>query len=67
VHELQGEVIGIGLFAEVEECLGVGALVVGGGHEVRDQRLERSWIGTEDGGDLRLLELGIHGGEEKKI
>jgi len=30
VRELQGEVIGIGLFAEVEERLCVGTLLVGG-------------------------------------
>jgi len=34
---------------------------------VRDQRLESRWIGTEDGGHLRLLHPGIHGGEEKKL
>lgn len=67
MRELQGEVIGIGLFAEVEERLRVGALLVGGGHQVRDQRLESRWIGTKDGGHLRLLHLGIHGGEEKRM
>lgn len=70
VRELEGEVIGIGLLAEVEERLGVGALLVGGGHQVRDQRLELREIGAENGRHLRLLHRGIHrwrrGGDERR-
>ncbi|RDX86583.1 hypothetical protein CR513_32077, partial [Mucuna pruriens] len=62
VRQLQREVIGIGLLAEVEERLRVGALLVGGGHQVRDQRLELQRIGAKDDRHLRLLHLGIHGG-----
>ena len=36
VRQLQGEGVGIGLLAEVEERLRVGALLVGGRHQVRD-------------------------------
>lgn len=63
VCELEREVIGIGLFAEIEERFGVGALLVGGRHEVRDQRLELGGIGAEDDRHLRLLHGGIHGGD----
>ena len=50
------------MLAEVEKSLCVGALLVGGGHEVRDQCLEGGGIGAKNGGDLRLLHLRIHGG-----
>ena len=33
---------------------------------MRDQRLEGGGIRAEDGGDLRLLHLGIHGGHDKE-
>lgn len=36
VGEFEGERVGIGLLAEVEEELGLGSLLVGGGHEVGD-------------------------------
>lgn len=36
VGELEGEGVGIGLLGEVEEGLGLGSELVGGGHEMRD-------------------------------
>ena len=63
VGELEGERVGIGLLAEVEERLGLGTELVGGGHEVRDQGLEGTRVGAEYDGELRLLQLsrlGIH-------
>lgn len=36
VGEFEGERVGIGLLAEVEDELGLGALLVGAGHEVGD-------------------------------
>lgn len=42
VSELERKRIGMGLLAEVEEKLSLGALLVGGGHEVGDKGLEGS-------------------------
>ena len=68
VSELQGEGVGTGLLGEIEESLGGGALLVGRGHEVGDESLERRRIGAEDHRELRLLLklIGSHGGRRRE-
>lgn len=63
VGELEGKRVRISLLAEIEEGLGLGAEVVGGGHKVGDNDLKWGRVGAENGRELNLLELsrlGIH-------
>lgn len=68
VRQLESEGIRVVLLAEIEDEFGLGAMLIGGGHERGDEILKRGRIRAEDGRQLSLLlrlkvsrRLGGHG------
>lgn len=65
VGEFEGEGVRVGLFDEVEEGFSVGALLVGGGHELAYQGFEGGWVCAKYG--TYLCHLDRHRPKEPRM
>ena len=61
MNEFKAESVGVSLLAQVEERLGLGPLIIRGGHKTGDKGFKVSGVGAENESKLKLSGIGRHG------